>query len=245
MAHQVQLRMAAAAGRQRALIGGGLRAGLEAATYAWTGCGITWLLRLLPVPRWHAFGLGMLASGIICAVVRWRAAAKETGELKRFVETARRGAEGDWECLGQAIACEELQRAAVAVEELLRAGDAEREELSAKIAGLEDDLRQVTEEAARRAADLEHTVAKTARNVRESALMVHATANLLARDSADRLDAAGRERLEQLRHHAEAVDQRLRDWIDGGSGGDSLRKSDSMTTGVAAGGGNGSGVRRA
>jgi len=245
MAHQVQLRMAAAARRPRALIGGGLHAGLEAATYAWVGCGITWALRLLPVPRWHAFAFGALASGVICAAARWRTAAREASELKRFAEAARRGAEGDWKDLGQAIACEELRRAAAAVEEILRAGDAEREELSAKIAALEDDVRQITEDAARRIADLEHTATQTARNVRESALMVHATANLLARDSAGRLDATGRERLEQLRLHAGAVDQRLRDWIDGGSAGESLQKSDSMTIGAVAGGGNGSGVRRA
>lgn len=244
MAHQVQVRMSAVARRPRALMGGGLQPALDAAMYAWIGCGITWILRLLPVPRWHALAAGAFASGIICAAARWRVAAREVGELKRFAETARRGAEGDWEDLGRAIACEELRCTAAAVEELLGAGDAEREELSAKVAGLENDLRRTTEEAARCLADLEHTATKTARNVRESALMVHATANLLARDSAGRLDATGRERLEQLRLHAEAVDQRLRDWIDGGNAGESLRKSDSVVMGATKGGGNGSGVGR-
>jgi len=221
-------------------MGASLRAAVEAATYAWIGCGITWILRLAPVPRWHALVGGGLASGLICAAIRWRAVSREAGELKRFAETARRGLDGDWEELRAEATCGELRYAAGAVEELLRAEEAERQELSAKIAGLEEDVRQVTEETAQRIADLEHAATAAARDLRESALMVHATANLLARDSAGRLDATGRERLEQLRLNAEAVDQRLREWIDDCCANESLRARDSMM-GVVTSGNNGDG----
>jgi len=244
MAHQVHLRMEASAGRRWALARS-LHAAPEAVAYAWVGCGITWLLGLLPAPPWHEIALGAVASGIICGAARSRAAAREADELRRFAEAARRGAESDWKALGRAMAHPELRRAAAAVEELVRAEEAERGELSGKAVGLESDLRRLTEEAARHMADMEREAAQAALSVRESALVVHATANLLARDSAGRLDATGRERLEQLRLHAEAVDQRLRDWIDGGGGDGSLWKSDSPATGVAAGGDNGGGVGRA
>jgi hypothetical protein len=235
MAHQVHLRMTAAARRQRALVGG-MCAGLGAAAYAWAGCVTTWLVGLLPVPRWRELAFGVFASGIVCAVVRSRAAVREADELRQFAETARRGAEGDWKALEQTIASSELRRTAAVVGELVRAGEAEREQLSRTAAELEGDLRRLTEEMARRIADLESAASHAAVGVRESALMVHATANLLARDSGGRLDATGRERLEQLRLHAEAVDQRLRGWLDG-----SVRMSDSPARGVAAGGGNGRG----
>ena len=242
-AHQIQMRFGAAARRSWAFGGASVRSGLGGAGYAWAGYGMIWASGLLPVAKWQAVALGAVAAGLVCGLARARAAMKEATALKRFAEAARRGLDGDWEGLAACATGEDLREATAAVQQLLSAGQSEWEGLQARVASTENDARRVMEDAARRIAALELRVKTAAQQLREPALTVHAVANLLTRDSGSRLDALGRERLEQLRASAEAIDERVRDWIGSCLADESAAASGSTLTGVVTGGDNGGGAQ--
>jgi len=233
------MRLAGGARRARAAAAPSLGAGLEAAAYACVGAGFAWVFSMLPVARWQGLAFAAVLGGVTCGVIRGRAACRGFAELKQLAEAARSGPEGDWSGLLASITCSDLREAAAAAQQFMQAARSENEELQARAAGLEDDLRHVTEEAAERIADLELRVTAAARELREPALTIHAIANLLARDSGGRLDVTGRERLEQLRLSAEVIDHRVRDWIERCCAHPNVPASDSTIMGVVTGGDNG------
>jgi light-regulated signal transduction histidine kinase (bacteriophytochrome) len=155
---------------------------------------------------------------------------------------ANRAAGGDLEAKAPETSAGEIGQVAREVNHLVAATQAERVDLEARLRVLDDEARSLRAAARQREAELEAQLRLASRYLREPVLSVHACANLLARDCAGRMDAQGRERLDQLRTSAEALDMRLGELLEGCR---SKRTQNDSTTcrGVVASGDQGDAVR--
>ncbi len=191
---------------------------------------------------WEMAAAAVCAAVLTNAMVAGRSSARARSALRRIADMANRVAGGDLEAKAPETSAGEIGQVAREVNRLVAATRAERADLEARLRGLGDEVRDLTAAARRRETELEAQLRLASRYLREPALKVHACASLLARDCVSRLDAPGRERLDQLRSSAETLDMRLGELLDRCR---SKRTQDNSTTcrGVVASGDQGDAVR--
>ena len=240
-AHQVQVRLGAVPRRARRVNGLVIRAAAESAIP--TGVSVGFILAACRLSAgWETVAAAVCAAVLTNAMIAGRSSARSRSALRRIADMANRAAGGDLEAKAPETSAGEIGQVAREVNHLVAATQAERVDLEARLRVLDDEARSLRAAARQREAELEAQLRLASRYLREPVLSVHACANLLARDCAGRMDAQGRERLDQLRTSAEALDMRLGELLEGCR---SKRTQNDSTTcrGVVASGDQGDAVR--